>query len=69
MTDELAVKKAIFNLGGIKLAGQFLQVSTSTIGKWTRNGVIPNLEKAKLVARESGFSLASLRPIFEQKTI
>lgn len=67
MRDELAVKKAIFNMGGVKLAGQFLQVSTSTIGKWTRNGVIPNLEKARLVAQQSGFALASLRPRFEQK--
>lgn len=69
MRDELAVKKAIFNMGGAKMAGQFLDVSTSAIGKWARNGVIPNLEKAQLVAQESGFSLASLRPRFEQKAI
>jgi transcriptional regulator with XRE-family HTH domain len=69
MTDELAVKKAIFNIGGVKLAGKFLGVSASTIGKWSRNGVIPNLEKAKLVAQESGLSLASLRPRFEQTAI
>lgn len=69
MTDEFAIKKAIFNMGGIKVASQFLRVSPSTVGKWSRNGVIPNLAKAKLVAQESGISLASLRPRFEQQAI
>lgn len=67
MTGDTTVKKAIYNLGGPKLAGKLLDVSTSTIGKWIRSGVIPNLEKAKLVAQESGFSLTSLRPRFEQQ--
>lgn len=61
-----AVKMAIHNMGGTKHAGA---VSVSTIGKWIRNGVIPNMTKAELVAQESGFSLASLRPRFEQKAV
>lgn len=67
MMGDKAVKKAIFNMGGPKIAGQSLQVSTSTIGKWIRSGVIPNLEKAKRVAEASGFDLYLLRPRFEQK--
>jgi hypothetical protein len=59
------IKKAIFNMGGPKIAGANLQVSTSTISKWIRNGIIPNLVIARRVADESGFDVASLRPRFE----
>lgn len=61
------IKKAIFNMGGPKIAGQDLKVSTSTIGKWIRKGCIPNLDKARQVAAASGFDLLSLRPRYEQK--
>jgi hypothetical protein len=61
------VKKAIFNMGGPKIASAQLQVSTSTISKWVRKGVIPNLDKARKVAEASGFSLCSLRPRYEQE--
>lgn len=61
------IKKAIFNMGGPKIAGATLQVSTSTISKWIRNGIIPNLDIANKVAEASGFHLSSLRPRFEQK--
>jgi hypothetical protein len=63
------IKRAIFNLGGPTIASNDLQVSTSTIWKWIRNGVIPNLDKARKVAEASGFNLSSLRPRYEQKTL
>lgn len=53
-------------MSGPKLAGITLQVSTSAIGKWSRNSLIPNLEKAKRVADASGIELSLLRPRFEQ---
>ena len=64
--DRNTIKKAIFNMGGPKIAGRELRVSTSTLGKWARNGVIPNLEKAQQVAKASGFELSLLRPVFKQ---
>ena len=67
MTKNTAVKMAIFNIGGATIASRYLNVSTSTIANWIRNGVIPNIEKAKLVAGESGFDLTLLRPRFEQR--
>jgi hypothetical protein len=63
------IKKAIFNMGGPKLAAESLQVSTSAISKWVRKGMIPNLNQAKRVAEASGFDLASLRPKYEQKAM
>jgi hypothetical protein len=63
MRSEI-IKKAVFNMGGTKMASQELQVSPSTVGKWIRNGVIPNLGKAKKVAEASGFDLTQLRPAY-----
>lgn len=61
------IKKAISNMGGATRAGNVLQVSTNTVHKWIRNGVIPNIVKAKRVAEESGFDLWSLRPRYIQE--
>lgn len=58
------IRQAVFNMGGTKMASQELRVSPSTVGKWIRNGVIPNLDKAKQVAEASGFELTHLRPVF-----
>lgn len=69
MKTNEEIKKAIFNMGGPKIAGRRLAVSTSTIAKWIRQGAIPNLEKAEQVAHASGFDVASLRPPYEQKAI
>lgn len=66
MKNSNAVKKAVFNMGGTKIASKDLRVSPSTVGKWIRNGVIPNLDKAKKVAEASGFEVALLRPRYEQ---
>lgn len=66
MTKNIDVKNAIYNLGGPKIAAVKLRVSTSTISKWCRNGVIPNLDIATKVAEASGFAVDSLRPRFEQ---
>jgi len=69
MKKNEEIKKAIFNMGGPKLASVQLQVSTSTISKWIHKGVIPKLDKAKIVAMESGFDVALLRPRYEQKAV
>lgn len=69
MKKSEEIRKAIFNMGGPKLAAENLQVSTSTISKWIRNGVIPNLNQAEKVAEASGFNLSSLRPRYEQKAV
>jgi hypothetical protein len=68
MARNQEIRKAIYNIGGLKIAAARLAVSTSAISKWIRNGKIPNLTLAQRVANESGFSLESLRPRFEQKT-
>jgi hypothetical protein len=66
MTKNQEVKKAIFNMGGPKIAAAKLWVSTSTISKWCRNGVIPNLDMATRVSTASGFAVDSLRPRFKE---
>ena len=66
MTGNQEIRKAIYNMGGPGIAAASLEVSTSAIGKWIRNGKIPNLNIAKRVAKESGFSLESLRPVYGQ---
>lgn len=65
MNKSEEIKKAIFNMGGRKIAGRELRISTSTIGKWIRNGRIPNLDLAQQVSKASGFPLDTLRPRFE----
>ncbi|MGZ3239367.1 MAG: hypothetical protein ACXWJK_03125 [Burkholderiaceae bacterium] len=67
--NQSDIKKAIYNMGGLKIASGELAVSTSAISKWIRNGVIPNLQKAKLVAEKSGFDLNTLRPPYEQVAV
>lgn len=67
MNRNEVIKKAIFNMGGPKIAALTLNVSPGAISKWVRNGVIPNLHKAEHVAHASGFELSSLRPRYEQK--
>ncbi|WP_038485368.1 hypothetical protein [Collimonas arenae] len=69
MAKEPEIKKAIYNMGGPKIAAANLRVSTSVISKWIRNGVIPNLDMATRVAAASGFDIASLRPRYEQQKI
>jgi hypothetical protein len=65
MTKNEEIKQAIYNMGGPKIAGRTLRVSTSAIGKWIRNGRIPNLDLAQRVSTASGFPLAILRPRYE----
>ena len=67
MTNQPEVFKAIFNIGGPTIAARELNVSTSTVFKWVRNGVIPNLDIANKVAELSGFSVEVLRPKYEPK--
>ncbi|PWF44019.1 hypothetical protein [Massilia glaciei] len=67
--EDSNIRKAIYNMGGPKIAAQGLDVSRSAIGKWIRLGVIPNLEKATMVAEASGFDVAVLRPRYEQKAL
>lgn len=66
METSQVVKQAIHNMGGATLAGMKLQVGANTIHKWVKKGVIPRLDKAEIVAKESGFDVALLRPRFEQ---
>jgi transposase len=67
MKNSEVIRKAVFNMGGPKRASKVLNVSISTIGKWVRKGVIPNLDKAMEVSKASGFKLTLLRPRFEQE--
>jgi transcriptional regulator with XRE-family HTH domain len=69
MNRSETIKRAVFNMGGRKIAGITLQVSTSTISKWIRNGVIPSLDKAKQVAEISGFDVALLRPYYTREAM
>ena len=66
METKQEVKKAIFNMGGRAIASKHLRVSVSTVGKWIRNGVIPNLIKAREVSKASGFGVETLRPQYKQ---
>jgi hypothetical protein len=65
MTSQIKIHKAIFNMGGTKIAARELNVSTSAVAKWIRNGSIPNLDIANKVAAMSGFSVEVLRPRYE----
>jgi hypothetical protein len=66
VSNSEIVRRAVFNMGGTKVASRELEVSTSTVGKWIRNGVIPSLDNARKVAEASGFDVAVLRPRYEQ---
>ena len=66
METTPAVRQAIYNMGGATLAGHKLLVSTNTVHKWMKKNMIPRLDKAEIVARESGFAVTLLRPINEQ---
>ena len=65
MTNQSEIFKAIFNMGGPKIAARELNVSASAVFKWIRNGSIPNLDIANRVAELSGFSVDVLRPRYE----
>jgi hypothetical protein len=67
MNTSEVIKQAIFNMGGPTLAANKLQVSTNTVHKWVRNGVIPNLDIATQVSAASGFNVSILRPCYEQQ--
>jgi hypothetical protein len=69
METSQAVKMAIFNMGGATLAGMKLQVGTNAVHKWCKRNFIPRLDKAEIVARESGFDVALLRPRHEQQVV
>lgn len=60
------IAKAIHNMGGTTMVSRKLGVSKSTVGKWIRNNHIPNLDKAEIVAKASGFDVSRLRPRFEE---
>lgn len=60
------VKRAIYQMGGATLAGNKLHVSTNTVHKWVRAGVVPRLDKAEQVSLASGIDVAMLRPRFEK---
>jgi hypothetical protein len=62
MKSNEQIRRAIYNMGGPKAASKILRSSVSTIGKWIRNGVIPNIDKARMVAEGSGYELHTLRP-------
>jgi hypothetical protein len=63
------IRRAIYNMGGPKAVSRILQTSTSTISKWIRNGAIPNIDKARMVAEGSGYDLHTLRPWLEPYVI
>lgn len=66
MESSQAVKRAIYNMGGATLAGIRLHVSANAVHKWVKKGLIPRLDKAEIVAKESGIDLSQLRPRYEQ---
>ena len=59
------IKMAIHNIGGTKIASEKLNVSTSAISKWIRQGKIPNWNLANAVAQASGFIIDELRPTYQ----
>lgn len=67
MEASQIVKQAIYNMGGATLAGMKLHVGANTVHKWIKKGVIPRLDMAEIVARESGFAVTLLRPRYEQQ--
>lgn len=67
MNSNEVIKKAVYNLGGATKAANKLLVSTNTVHKWVRNGVIPNLDLAMQVAQLSGFEVGLLRPRYKQQ--
>ncbi len=65
-TNQQAIRRAIYNIGGATLASSKLDVTPSAIYKWIEKGSITRLDKAEKVAELSGFQVNILRPIYEQ---
>lgn len=63
------VYKAIHRCGGVTLCAIYLKVNSQTLYKWINKGYVPKLEKAKLLAKASGFDVEALRPTFQPRPL
>lgn len=55
------VRIAINRVGGPTKAAKLTGVSNATVHNWINSRRIPNIDKAKLVAEESGIDVQNLR--------
>jgi DNA-binding transcriptional regulator YdaS (Cro superfamily) len=55
------VKVAVHRAGGQTKAANILQVSSTTIQNWIKSGRVPDINKAKTLAKLSGLDLQQLR--------
>ncbi|MGF6637045.1 hypothetical protein [Paraburkholderia sp. MM6662-R1] len=59
--SENFVRRAIDIIGGPTRAANLVCVSNATIHAWIKNGRIPNIDKAKIVAKSSAIDIHMLR--------
>ncbi|MGF6635085.1 DNA-binding phage protein [Paraburkholderia sp. MM6662-R1] len=55
------IKIAVDRIGGPTKVAHACSVSNATVHNWLSSGHIPNIDKAKIVAKESGIDLRLLR--------
>lgn len=58
---ENYVRTAVDRVGGPTKAANLASVSNATIHNWLQAGRIPNIDKARIVAKESGVDVSLLR--------
>ena len=56
------VKYAVKKAGGATRVASALGVSGTTVHNWVRKRKITNIDKAKMLAKMSGFKVEDLRP-------
>ncbi|CAG9195959.1 conserved hypothetical protein [Paraburkholderia caribensis] len=59
--SENYVRTAVDRIGGPTRTATLVAVSNATIHSWIKNGRIPNIDKATLVAKSAAIDLRMLR--------
>jgi len=59
--SENHVRIAVDRVGGPTKAANLVSVSNATIHNWLKAARIPNIDKARIVAKESGIDVSLLR--------
>ena len=55
------IKNAVDRVGGPTKAAHRLNVSNATVHAWIKNGRVPDIDKATVLAAASGIELGKLR--------
>jgi DNA-binding phage protein len=61
--EENEVRTAIDKAGGVTRVANLCGVSGSCVYRWLHGKRVPNLEKARILAKEAEMSVEVLRPV------